>query len=102
MINWRIGKAGFVGASKYLIKGFFNYAYSVTSAEVITPSVTTGLQSTISASNLGLSSPVSGDVLGLVSQINQDFSVLSLISSSNLGLQSTIDGNVLGLISLIQ
>lgn len=32
MINWRNGKAGFVGGLKYAIKGFFQYAYSVTTA----------------------------------------------------------------------
>ena len=29
MINWREGKAGFIGASKRLIKGFFSYQYSL-------------------------------------------------------------------------
>ena len=38
MIKWRDGKAGFVGASKRLIKGFFSYSYSVTTAAVEAPS----------------------------------------------------------------
>ncbi len=36
MISWRDGKAGFVGASKYLIKGLFSYRHSVTSEVPIT------------------------------------------------------------------
>ena len=40
MINWREGKAGFVGAAKQFIKGFFNYSYTVTSADIETePSI---------------------------------------------------------------
>lgn len=42
MINWRSGKAGFVGASKRLIKGFFSYQYSVTTATVVTRPVFSG------------------------------------------------------------
>ena len=34
MIIWRDNKASFVGASKRLIKGFFKYVYSVTTASV--------------------------------------------------------------------
>lgn len=102
MINWRTGIAGFVGASKHLIRGFFSYSHSATSEDVVVPSVTTGLRSLILASELGLLSTIDGNSLGLSSPIVKEFSVLSSISSSNLGLKSTIDGNVLGLISLIQ
>ena len=31
MINWRNGKGGFVGGLKYIIKGVFQFAHSVTS-----------------------------------------------------------------------
>tara|TARA_R110002096_G_scaffold202758_4_gene387499 strand:+ start:915 stop:1346 length:432 start_codon:yes stop_codon:yes gene_type:complete len=37
-MNWRNGKAGFVGGLKYLIKGFFSYQHSVTSAAPVDPS----------------------------------------------------------------
>jgi len=37
IINWRKGLAGFVGASKYAIKGVFSYAYSITSASPVSP-----------------------------------------------------------------
>ena len=37
MINWRSGKAGFVDASKYIVKGVFKYFHSVTSATVTPP-----------------------------------------------------------------
>jgi len=32
MINWREGKAAFVGASKYFLKGVFSFSRSVTTA----------------------------------------------------------------------
>ena len=37
MINWRDGKAGFVGGLKRIIKGVFDPVYSVTSATAIDP-----------------------------------------------------------------
>tara|TARA_R110000803_G_scaffold115793_5_gene184361 strand:- start:8139 stop:8417 length:279 start_codon:yes stop_codon:yes gene_type:complete len=40
MINWRSGKAGFVGGLKYAIRGVFQFAHSVTSeAPVVVYSV---------------------------------------------------------------
>lgn len=50
MINWREGKAGFVGGSKRLIKGIFRYAYSVTSA--IAVPTAEGLEYTFSDNRL--------------------------------------------------
>ena len=44
MINWRNGKAGFVGGLKYAIKGFFKYAHSVTSETAVTPEVVASAQ----------------------------------------------------------
>ena len=37
MINWRSGKAGFVGGSKYIVKGVFKYFHSVTSVTAAPP-----------------------------------------------------------------
>ena len=37
MINWRNGKGGFVGGLKYIIKGVFQFAHSVTSASPVGP-----------------------------------------------------------------
>ena len=34
MIKWREGKAGFVGAAKRLIKGFFDSSFTLTSESV--------------------------------------------------------------------
>ena len=34
MILWRDGKAGFVGASKRIIKGFFSYSYTSPTANI--------------------------------------------------------------------
>ena len=34
MINWREGKGGFVGGAKRLIKGVFQYSYTITSVVV--------------------------------------------------------------------
>lgn len=53
IINWRRGKAGFVGASKRLIKGFFDYAYA---AVVAAPTVP-GLEYTLPESRLHYSAP---------------------------------------------
>lgn len=47
MINWRNGKGGFNGGAKILIKGFFQFVHSITSAAIpVTPSliVTTNIQ----------------------------------------------------------
>ena len=35
MIKWREGKAGFSGASKRLIKGVFDYVYTVTTEPIL-------------------------------------------------------------------
>ena len=40
MINWRNGKAGFVGGLKHAIKGFFRYSHSITSETAVIPEVT--------------------------------------------------------------
>lgn len=37
MINWRGGKAGFVGGIKHNIKGFFRAVYAVTSTAPVDP-----------------------------------------------------------------
>lgn len=36
-MNWRNGKGGFVGGLKYIIKGVFQYAHSITSATPVGP-----------------------------------------------------------------
>ena len=55
MIKWREGKAGFVGGSKRLIKGFFNYVYTVTSA--ITVPTAEGLEYTLPDNKLHYNMP---------------------------------------------
>lgn len=45
MINWREGKAGFVGNAKRLIKGVFQHSFTVTSAEQ--PPTVPGLEFTM-------------------------------------------------------
>jgi hypothetical protein len=37
MMNWRSGKGGFVGGLKYLIKGVFQFAHSLTSVAPVGP-----------------------------------------------------------------
>jgi hypothetical protein len=37
MMNWRDGKGGFVGGLKYLIKGVFQFAHSLTSVAPVGP-----------------------------------------------------------------
>jgi hypothetical protein len=90
MINWRNGKAGFVGGLKYLIKGFFSYQHSVTSADVAAGHAF-GVVSLIDDSGQGLSSAIDATGQGVNSLITASFGVLSLIDNSGQGLTSLID-----------
>ena len=91
MINWRSGIAGFKGASKYLIKGFFSYAYSVTSADIILDLKGFGVFSAIDDSGQGLSSAIDASGQGLNSLITPSLGVVSLIDASGQGLTSLIN-----------
>ena len=91
MINWRTGLAGFVGASRYLIRGIFSYQHSVTTEVVAVTRTTFSVFSLIDTSGQGLTSNIDATGQGLTSLIGQTLSVLSLIDNSGQGLTSLID-----------
>jgi len=53
MIIWRDNKAGFVGGSKHLIKGMFQFTYSKTSETVVVPSLDASKQNGPFLKNVG-------------------------------------------------
>jgi len=75
MINWRSGKAAFVGASKYLIKGVFSFSRSLTSAAPAppTPDCFIGFEGPIDVDDtiLGFEGPIT-DTIGFIGVINDD------------------------------
>ena len=91
MINWRSGIAGFVGSSKYIIKGFFNYAYSVTSEDVIVDLKGFGVFSAIDDSGQGLRSAIDATGQGINSLITPSLGVVSLVDNSGQGVFSLIN-----------
>lgn len=84
MINWRSGKAGFIGAAKTLIKGVFSFQYSVTSEAPIAP---TDVAAGVSAIILGDGAGVAGSILelgaGTVGEIIGDGAGVSAIIIEN-------------------
>jgi len=78
MINWRNGKGGFVGGLKHSIKGFFQYAHSVTTESVVIS---------------GPEGIIVGGVLGNGLQVN---GVLGegVAASSSLGSGTTVTGKL--------
>jgi len=53
MIIWRNNKAGFVGGSKRLIKGVFQFTYSKASEVVVTPGLDASKQNGPFLKNVG-------------------------------------------------
>lgn len=91
MINWSDGIAGFVGASKYLIKGFFSFTTTVTTEDVVVDLKAFGVISLIDNSGQGVSSAIDVSGQGVTSLINPGLSVVSLIDNRGQGLTSLID-----------
>ena len=93
MINWRNGKAGFVGASKYIIKGLFQYAHSVTSESAVTPDSffsVIGLINTAGQNVEGKIVDVALSVSGIITEIT---SVSGLIIEEPLNVLGKIDAD---------
>jgi len=91
MINWREGKAGFVGGSKRLIKGVFSYVYTVTSVSIEPPNLTVGFMSIVQEAGKGALSTITADGVGVLSTIEQSSGLLSIIQESGKGVSSAID-----------
>jgi hypothetical protein len=92
MIIWRDGKAGFVGAAKRFIKGFFSPVYSKTSVAVIPPDKTFGVLSIIQDRGLGVNSLMTVS-LGVSSGMDSSNGLLSVIQSRGLGVSSSINNS---------
>jgi len=73
MIVWRNGKGGFKGGINHLIKGFFSYSHSITSASIITEGFVKGEVSVFSAHN------------GIISAINA--------TAGEVSVSNAIDGS---------
>jgi hypothetical protein len=91
MINWRNGKAGFVGGLKYAIKGFFQYTHSITSTTVITQGP--GLGFSTSMTNNGLAK------IGLM--FNNGIGETGTMANDGIGKGSTMSNDGIGKVGLI-
>jgi hypothetical protein len=96
MINWRDGKAGFVGASKRFIKGFFEYAHAVTTDSVINPGPGFGVGSVITNNGIGTTGTVANDGIGQAGAIVFGFGVGSRMTNHGIGTTGTISNDGIG------
>ena len=100
MINWRSGKAGFVGGSKRLIKGALSFVYTVTSDIVAIPEIIDGVLSYITSDGHGVTGLMTSDGGGIVSTIENSGIIspldsyggyaLSVIDTDGDGITSTM------------
>ena len=103
MINWRNGKAAFVGASRYIIKGFFEFQHSKTSEDVVVPSdVTFGVFGAIDAGGIGIRGSISSSGQGVLGRIDNSFGISSIIDSDGLGIQGDVNDRGKGIIGKIK
>jgi len=88
MINWRNGKAAFVGASRYLIKGFFEFQHSKTSEDVVAPTdVAFGVSGVIDANGIGVSGVINAGGAGLFGSVSKSGNgSVGAISESGAGI----------------
>jgi len=100
MINWREGKAGFVGGSKRLIKGVFSYVYTVTSAFVVIPDIVDGVVSSMTSDGFGTTGIMTSDGGGIVSTMT-DGGIISTMSDYGGYALSTITTDGDGIISTL-
>ena len=91
MINWRDGKAGFIGGLKRFIKGVFDPSYSVTTATVITQGTGAGYSSVMT--NDGISK------IGLM--YNDGLGATGTMSNDGIGKSSRITNSGIGKVGLI-
>ena len=88
MIFWRDGKAGFVGAAKKLIRGFFSFQHSVTTDSVAVTPLSFGVNSIITSTEAVLCTITETD--GVLCTMTSTEAKASAISSS-FGVKSLID-----------
>lgn len=90
MINWRNGLAGFVGASKHFIKGFFSPVHSVPAAVVATEDSTFGVFGLIQERGKGVTGTIT-ESLGVTGTITDTFGQYGMIQERGKGVTGTID-----------
>ena len=98
MIKWREGKAGFVGGSKRLIKGFFSAVYTVTTAFADTPEIIDGILSSMTSDGFGTTGAITSDGGGILSTMSND-GIVSAINIDGFGVTSIINADGDGIIS---
>jgi len=96
MINWRDGKAGFVGAAKRLIKGVFQYSYTVTTEAIDLPECSEAVISIIQSRGQGVLSTITSDGVGVLSSIQATEGLLSIIQSRGQGVSSPVTSDGVG------
>jgi len=93
MIKWREGKAGFVGGSKRFIKGFFDFSFTLTSEDAITPTSSFGVNSLISEHGQGVVGIINAQGQGVSGTIYESIGISSIIESKGQGVVGEIDEN---------
>jgi len=102
-MNWRNGKAGFVGGLKYAIKGVFSYFHSVTT-EAVLPSATSGLsvcgtiatgqsQASVLSTQFSVCGELSSISVGVMANINSSSSVFAKLNSDGTTICGSINQN---------
>lgn len=99
MINWREGKAGFVGASKRLIKGVFQFAHTLTSAGPTVAPIGAGILSVMNIAGAGGSSLMSTTGEGISSKMLLGAGVLSTMETDGIGVSSAMSTTGIGISS---
>ncbi len=92
MINWRGGLAGFVGASRNIIKAVFNFQYSNTSTFV--PPATGkgfGVSAILDNSGQGVIAKMDATGQGVKGVIGNTFGVSAIMDSSGQGVKGSMD-----------
>jgi len=100
VINWRSGKAGFVGSSKRLIKGVFEFIYTAPTDLVVIQDIVDGILSKISPNGFGVTSTISMDGDGILSTM-QNSGIISTMAADGFGVTSAMTSNGDGIISTL-
>ncbi len=99
MIKWRSGLAGFAGASKKLIKGFFSPSYSLSSVTVDPPDRADGFFSIVTPVGLGVLSKINLTGQSYLSTINASIGLSCIIHDTSKGVLSNVNETGQGVIS---
>lgn len=93
MINWRNGKGGLVGGLKYIIKGVFQFAHSITSVSAPPPpQATFGVTSEIDPNGLGVLSSITTAGETVVAGLVAGKGVRSVINADGVSVRTKFEG----------